>query len=655
MNIKSFIYTLTFLSVLFGCSSPEDIFQPIANTLVADAGANQTVAPFTEVTLDGSASTGPEGFSYEWIYNGSESINLSSISEAIVTFTPEKNNIYTFTLRITSNGQFDEATVQITVTGALVLDASSFTGDELNLKDIDGNFGGPDYLINADFTIPAGKTLNVESGQDVTISIADGAGIIVNGSFNINSTILLQASAAGWKGLLVDGGVINGNVNSLTIDKAGSAAFSGQEAAAITFTNSGNLYLSAYMIITNTISDLGMVLTPTTSSNWDISAGVATIDGKIPVKAPIGYLPKMNNIQEVTGNEYIHLTTSGAGVTEGSVTGTFLFSNRKYLIDGDFTAGSPISTSSATIYMKEGAGIVGTEMSINSTTIEGLNGASWKGIAASVNALLNDVTITGAGSATHDTGSFTTTEKAAVYGAFSTAVQVKNCEITNSEGYGVYLDSQTSNAEVSGTTFTNTTNNDVSLPFGMVGSIIKTGNTWSSNTPIALRPSTNNVSSPWIDLGDGVAYLVTENLTVTSSQLTLSPGVHIKFQSGTTLTVNTGIIAEGTVADPIVFEGENNAPGSWNGINLLGTYKMSYCTINNGGENALSGGEKTNVLFNSSSEFAAYPQTNYSFENNTVSNSAGYGVQVFLGKYDPVTSSTTNTYTNNTGGDIKLP
>ncbi len=652
MKTKNIIYSLTFLSLVFGCSS-DDVFQPVENTLVADAGAPQTVAPFTEVTLDGSASTGPEGFRYEWIYTGSETVNLSSTNEAIVTFTPEKNGQYNFTLRLTSDFEFKEASTTVTVTGALTLDASSFIGDNLNLKNIDN--GAADYLINADFTIPTGKTLTIENGQDITIGVADGAGIIINGVFNISSTTLLEASANGWKGILVDGGSLNVNDGQLTIDKVGSAAFSGQEAAAITFTNSGNLSLGTSMNITNPISDLGMVLTPTTSSNWNMTGGFATIEAVIPVKAPIGYLPLIAAIQESTSHEYIHLTTSGAGVTEGSVSGTFLFANRKYLIDGDFTAGSPISTSSATIYMKEGAGIVGAEMSINSTTIEGFDGANWKGIAASVSALLNDVTIKDAGSATHDTGSFSTAEKAAVYGAFSTAVQVKNCEITNSEGYGVYLDSQTSNAEVSGTTFTNTTNNDVSLPFGMVGSIIKTGNTWSSNTPVALKPSTNNVSSPWIALGDGIAYLVTENLTVTSSQLVLNPGVHIKFQSGTGLSVNTGIVAEGTVDDPIVFEGEGNTSGSWNGITLLGTYKMAFCTINNGGENALSGGEKTNVLFNSNSEFATYPQTNYSFENNTVSNSAGYGVQVFLGKYDPVTPTATNTYTNNTSGDIKLP
>lgn len=653
MKIKNLIYTLIISAITLGCSS-DDLKDILEIPLLAIVGSQQTVAPFTEVTLDGSASTGPEGFSYEWIYNGSESINLSSTSEAIVTFTPEVNGTYTFTLRITLNGEFSETQTQVTVTGAVVLDASSFTGETLTLTNIEPSESTPDYIINTDFTIPTGKLLEVANGQNVTIGIADDAGIIVNGRISFNSILILEANSAGWKGVLVDGGSIDIN-NLFTIDKAGSAAFDGHEAAAITFVNSGSTSLSSQLLITNTISDLGMVLTSTTSPNWDMSnGGNATVDARIPVKAPIGYLPLLAGIQEATNNEYIHLTTSGAGVTEGSVNGTFLFSNRKYFIDGDFTAGSKINTSSATIYMKEGAGIVGTEMSINSTTIEGLDGASWKGIAASASALLSDVTITGAGSATHDTGAFISVEKAAVYGALSAVVQVNSCTITNSGGYGVYIDSQTSNGQVVGTTFTNTTNNDVILPFGMVGSIIKADNTWSSNTPVALRASSNNVNSSWPALGDGISYLAIENLTVSSSILVLDPGVSIKFKTGTGLAINSGITAKGTSTDAITFEGEGSTPGSWKGISILGQYRMEYCTINNGGQTDLSGGEKTNVLFNSNSSFATYPQVNYSFENNTISNSAGYGVQVFLGKYDPVTSAT-NIYTNNVSGDIKLP
>jgi len=512
----------------------------------------------------------------------------------------------------------------------------------------------PDYIINADFTIPAGKTLDIGNDETVTIGIADGTGIIVNGRLSVNSTLLLEANSAGWKGVLVDGGSID--INSLfTIDQAGNAAFDGHEAAAITFVNGGSMSSTNTMTITNTISDLGMVLTPTTSSNWDMSNGFSTITALVPVKAPIGYLPKIANKVQPSGDyDYLHFTTSGAGVTEGSVSGAFSFNTYKHFIDGDFTAGSQINvTNNSAIFMKAGAGIVCSDViNINNSTIEGLNGATWKGIAGSQLIAISSSSVINAGSDVHNTGSFSTTEKAAIHA--NATVNIQSSSITNSQGYGVYLNGSALNNTIQNTVFDGTINEDVNLPYGMVGSSIKTGNTWSKDVPVALRATSNNGGAAWLDLGVDKAYLATENLVVSSGQLILNPGVHIKFQSGTSLTVNTGIIAEGMADDPIVFDGENDAPGSWNGIHLFGIYKMAYCTINNGGGIALSGGEKTNVLFNAFSSSATYPRTNYSFENNTVSNSAGYGVQVFLGKYDPVTSAT-NTYTNNTSGDIKLP
>lgn len=653
MKTKYLFYAIIFTGFLSACGDDEDN-DPKA-ILQAVAGDAQTVSPFTEVTLDGSASTGKDGFRYEWIYKGSKTITLSSTNEAIVTFTPEVNGSYNFTLRITLDGEFSEAQTTVTVTGAVVLDASSFTSDRLTLTNIEPNGTGPDYMINADFTIPEGKLVKVENGENVTIGIADGVGIIINGALYLsNQPLTLMANNTGWKGILVDGGVFVGG--RVIIDKAGSTAFDGQEAAALTFVNDGSLSSSDdfNLIISKTISDLGMVLTSTTSGSWSMSNGNASIDAAIPVKAPIGYLRQISRVvpADPSNYNYFHLTTRGAGVTEGSTAFNF---THKYFIDGDFTAGSRINISDATIFMKEGTGIVGIDMSINSTTIEGLNGASWKGIAASGYATLSEVTITGAGSATHNTGAFTSAEKAAVYGS---TVRVSNCNITNSDGYGVYLTSQSDNTQVSisSTVFANTVNNDVSLPFGSVGSIIRAGNTWSTNTPVALRATSRNTSHPWLNLGDGISYLATENLTVRSSTLVLNPGVSIKFQSGTGLTVNTGITAKGTSAEAITFEGVGNTPGSWNGISMRGRYQMEYCTINNGGQAALAiGAEKANVLFNSHSSFVIYPQMDYSFENNTVSNSAGYGVQVFLRNYDPVTSATTNTYTNNASGDIKLP
>ena len=60
-----FIYLLG-LSCLFSCSDSST--EPIV--LVANAGPGQQVNPLDLVSLDGTKSQGPEGFTYLWTYSG---------------------------------------------------------------------------------------------------------------------------------------------------------------------------------------------------------------------------------------------------------------------------------------------------------------------------------------------------------------------------------------------------------------------------------------------------------------------------------------------------------------------------------------------------------------------------------------------------------
>jgi hypothetical protein len=654
MKINYFIAAIFFVGFFTSCGTEEEPAPPIQLQAII-TNPSQTVAPFTEVTLDGSTSTGPDGFSYEWIYQGSETVNLSSTTEAIVTFTPEKNAIYNFSLRLTtSDGQFNETSAQITVTGAVVLDASIFTSDNITFSDIEPNPELPDYLVNEDFTIPSGKTIRINSGSIINISSVDEAGIIINGSLFNDGTLYLVPSGQLWKGVLVDGGSIN-NSSSLYINKAGYVAFSGQIAAGLVVTNNGVVTgEGAVFLQNNNVADYGVIITPTASFSQQF-ATIQISDVKYPIMTDMGhYSNAIFGNMYVEGYEYIHLTTPGAQTTVGSIDGQFTFSGKNYLIDGDFTAGSPIVMNSGTIYMKEGAGIVGGEISLNSVTIKGMADASWKGIAGSTTVYLQSSSVIGAGSATHDTGSFSTTEKAAIYASLLTGIS--SSTISNSGGYGVYINSQNTNNSVVGTTFLDITNSDVSVPFNVIGTTIQTGNIWSSSTPVELMSGSQSAGSQWKSLGTGFAYLATSNIVITSGLLSLEPGVHIKFQSGFGMDVHTTLVAEGTDVDPIILEGAGSTAGSWNGVELQGQYKVKFCTINNGGQTAPIGyTDAANVYFGSGSSISTYPQTNNSFENCSLSNSAGYGAAIKLGKYDPVTGTTTNTYTTNASGDIKLP
>ncbi len=148
----------------------------------ADAGANQTADERTLVTLDGSASSDPDGDTITYSWTAPAGITLSDTAAQSPTFTaPDvtSDTGYTFTLNVTDGQLFDTDTVTITVrevNRAPTADAgANQTADERTLVTLDGSASSdPDNdALTYNWTAPAGITLSDTAAQSPTFTAPD--------------------------------------------------------------------------------------------------------------------------------------------------------------------------------------------------------------------------------------------------------------------------------------------------------------------------------------------------------------------------------------------------------------------------------------------------------------------------------------------------
>ncbi len=103
------------------------VFGDLTSAPTANAGADQSVAVNSLVTLDGSASTGAS-LTYAWTKSSGPAATLSSATAAKPTFTPTATGVYVFQLTVKSGTQTASDTVTINVTAAGEVNLARQTG-----------------------------------------------------------------------------------------------------------------------------------------------------------------------------------------------------------------------------------------------------------------------------------------------------------------------------------------------------------------------------------------------------------------------------------------------------------------------------------------------------------------------------------------------
>ena len=673
-NMKSYfqIATLSILFLISGCKKDEDVI-----TLVANAGSDQVVKPTKMVTLNGSGSSGPDGFTYSWKYSGlvpESEINFQNSTSASPSFIPPEAGLYSFTLTISANGSSSEDVVLIEATGALTIGGT--LTENTTLKNIENDPDLADYFLDSDLIIPEGITLTIES--HVKVDVAENKGIIVRGTFtDVNQGVYYTdnslASESGWKGILVDGGTLN--LGGINITNAGASSFDGQsEAASVIFTGNAptlsgfvnNVFVGSHsydMLVETAVSGIN-----TLEKN--------TFSAQIPVKAPFDFIRLFSGKNTYPANyKYLQLTPNPVETgNQLPVDEYYFLYQAKYYIDGSLRAKSALITGGlVTIYMKANSSLIFENYaSIGSnyegvSLITGFDEAKWNGIAAANNTevKLNDVVIRNAGAAPVVGGNINSPVKAAVYQQGIGTGWIWNSTIQDCGGYGFYLDAGDdveSFFEIKDSKFINTQQAAIRTNVRSVLNTIKSGVycDLAANVPGCLLEQDGQVNDFFWPEIENSYYLVDANISF-SGLINFNPGVHMKFKQGRSLSwVVNGIydpnqlfFVNGEANKPVIFEGEADTPGSWGGLVLEGNFNINYLQIKNAGEFNLPGAStKANLFFN----YKNFGVEDFwkTFSNCEVSGSAGYGIvmDATAAEYDFLDPAKNNTFSNNNLGDV---
>lgn len=203
-----------------------DSQQPAVNrSPIANAGTARTVVVGTQVTLDGSASSDPDGdpLSFSWMVTsspGGSTAMLSNASTSRPTLTPDREGTYAVRLVVSDGrGAASDDTVTVTATPvaplAIVLDQAEPLSGTVKLSLTGTVSGGVTWYVDlrligdgnaADAGSIAWNTTGVSNGEhQVLARIQTGAGTFqeVRRSVTVsNSTVGLSASVSGTTGTI---------------------------------------------------------------------------------------------------------------------------------------------------------------------------------------------------------------------------------------------------------------------------------------------------------------------------------------------------------------------------------------------------------------------------------------------------------------------
>jgi len=674
MKFSKYLLLFVSISSLLFFGACDEVDDPLPDTLVANAGADQTVEAGQTVTLDGSASTDTDGnpITYAWAITASpagSTASISSATSAIASFTPDVEGVYVISLTISNNdaAKVDEVTITATAPSAVTVELSGTQDSDLTLTDIFVNSSTPDYLVTSNFSMSGGK-LTIEPGvviafqSDTRMWIEDSGVIVAKGTAGDPITFTGETESKGfWKGLVIWTNNPENELDYVEIKYGGSSDHGfGVPSIGLGIGDDGQCTVTNSTITENG-GDYGMFVEASASINTFANNTLSNNDGN-PLAVSLLEATKLDATSSFsvgnTDNSIEIFGQTGADLG-GEVTLPSFADAVPYFVSGNLevsegglvvSPGAVIEFGSNAYFWIDDNGYLiakGSDSDPIVFTGKVKTKGYWRGLVIWTNNILNELDYTEVSYGGSDRHGFGVDEVSLALGDDGRA-KVTNSNITNSNDIGFFIENTSELLEFSSNNFTDNDGVPLALNANNAG-VLDNESTYSNNGDNAIEifrsDKTINELTTWPKINDGTPYFVSGNIEVNAGGLKIEAGATLEFGSDVRFWVDDEgyLEAIGTNAEKITFTGRVQSAGYWKGLAVWTNNPLNqidHAVFSYGGSSGHGFGiGEINLGLGDNGRL--------NVTNSEFSNSAGFGLFTEAGTTINADAATVNTFSNN--------
>jgi len=641
--IRNFIGTFLLVNiVLSGCS--EDSTGPGNNPPTANAGADQTVNVGDTVTLNGSASSDPDGDSlvYVWIFVNrppGSTATLSGAASVSTTFIADIAGTYTVQLTVSDGEKIASASVNITAEAAAnPVELNSDINTDTHLLDIFPDSTAVDYILTRTVNVTAKLTIDpgvrIVTRNDTRLDIETGGLIIAEGTADAPIVFFGEIATPGhWNGIYI---ISNNPDNELTYVRVAHGG--------------GSYYANVYVKYTGQLKLSNCTLTESASYGLEAEEGAKLpvftsntfqLNQKAGIYIPASLIGSLDGASSYAGeniNDCIDVFHSNVEQVQ-----TWPATDAPYRIESVVDIENEVTIEAGTNFIfADGARIdveengiikaLGTATEMITFKGEVETPGYWHGIYIISNNPANELTYV---QVSHGGGSY----YANVYVRYTGQLKLSNCTLTESASYGLEAEDGAKLPVFTNNTFQLNQKTGIRIPANLIGSLDGASSYAGENISDYIDVFHSNVEQMQTWPATDAPYRI-ESVVDIENEVTIEAGADFIFADGARIDVEeNGIIkAVGTATEMITFKGEVETPGYWNGIYIISNNpanELTFIEVAHGG-----GSYYANVYVRYTGQLK--------LTNSNLHDSATYGLYVEKGGQVTLDS---NTYSNNPDGD----